>query len=315
MIWKRDLLEVPVGGRRLRGDRDQRHTPVAREVVFPSATADSTGYIHGRLQGKEMSRILQNPIHLSGLWKGIALVAGILVLLLLVTSASAHPPSDMVLSYRPGDLTVTITHNVANTSAHYVYRVTILINGAPATSVLYTSQPSEGQFTYHYPVNAAPGDTISVTADCNIAGSITRTLFLGEGQEQEGASTPLWPYHALIMTLGFILLIAAVLLIQFGKTIQGWYRWHKHLALTGSVLIVVGLSVAYYMVGLSGGPHIRVGHAIIGITTIVLLVLSIILGYAKEKVRPPKLYLRTIHIALGIITILFLIATILSADV
>jgi hypothetical protein len=242
-------------------------------------------------------------------------VAGILVLLLVVAPASAHPPSDMVITYRPGDLTATITHNVANTSTHYVYRVTILINGAPANTVLYISQPSVDQFTYHYPVNAAPGDTIAATADCNIAGSITRTLVVGEEQEQEGASTPFWPYHALMMTLGFILLIAAVLLVQFGKTIQGWYRWHKRLAYTGSVLIVIGLAIAYYMVGLSGGPHIRVGHAVIGITTIALLVLTISFGYAKEKVRPPKLYLRTIHIALGIITILFLVATILSADV
>jgi Eukaryotic cytochrome b561 len=286
-----------------------------RLVVLSSGTADSTGYIYGRLQGKEMRHRMQNMFPLPVLSKGVALVAGILVLLLLVIPASAHPPSDIVLSYQPGDLTATITHNVANTSTHYVYRVTILIDGAPANTVLYTSQPSVDQFTYHYPVNAAPGDTITVTADCNIAGSITRTLVVGEDQEQEGGSTPFWPYHALLMTLGFILLIAAVLLVQFGKTIQGWYRWHKHLALIGSVLIVVGLAIAYYMVGLSGGPHIRVGHAVIGITTIALLVLSISFGYAKEKVRPPKLYLRTIHFALGIITILFLIATIFSVDV
>jgi hypothetical protein len=261
-----------------------------------------------------MSHRMQNMFPLRGLSRGIAPVVGILVLLLLVIPASAHPPSDMVLRYQNGDLAATITHNVANTSTHYVYRVTILVNGAPADTVLYTSQPSGSVFTYHYPVNAAPGDTVAATSDCNIAGSITRTLVVGE-QEQEGASTPFWPYHALIMTAGFILLIAAVLLVQFGKTMQGWYRWHKHLALIGSALIVVGLAVAYYMVGLSGGPHIRVGHAVIGITTIALLVLTIILGYAKEKVRPPKLYLRTIHIALGVITILFLIATILSADV
>jgi hypothetical protein len=245
----------------------------------------------------------------------IAPLVVILVLLLVVAPASAHPPSDMVLSYQPGDLAVTVTHNVANTSAHYVYRVTILINGAPAGTFTYTSQPSNNTFSYMYRVPAAQGDVIGVTAECNIAGSITRTLVVGEGQEQEGASTPLWPYHALIQTVGFVLLIAAVLLVQFGKKIPGWYRWHKRLAHTGSVLIVVGLAVAYYMVELSGGPHIRVGHAVIGIVTIALLALTISFGYAKEKVRPPKLYLRTIHIALGIITILVLIATILSADV
>lgn len=69
------------------------------------------------------------------------------------------------------------------------------------------------------------------------------------------------------------------------------------------------------MVELSGGPHIRVPHALLGALTIIILFLTMISGMAKEKVRPPKLYLRTLHIALGIITFLFLIATIILADV
>ncbi len=90
-----------------------------------------------------MSHRLQNMFPLPALSKGVALVAGILVLLLLVIPASAQPPSDMVLSYQPGDLTAAITHNVANASTHYVYRVTILINGAPITGLKKEDEQSQ----------------------------------------------------------------------------------------------------------------------------------------------------------------------------
>jgi cytochrome b561 len=115
----------------------------------------------------------------------------------------------------------------------------------------------------------------------------------------------------LFQVLGFVLIIAAVLLVQFGKKIPGWYRWHKRLAHTGAVLIIIALGIGVAMVELSGGPHIRVPHAALGITTLALLVLTILLGYAKEKIRPPKLYLRKVHIAAGLVTILFLVVTII----
>jgi len=258
-----------------------------------------------------MSRRLQIMFPLPALSKGIALMVGILVLLLLVIPASAHPPSDMVLSYHPGDLAVTITHNVSDTTRHYVNRTIIMVNGVPATTVLYTTQPTPGQFTYHYPVNAAPGDTIAATADCNIAGSISSSIVVGESPEPAPPPLVLWPYHALLQVLGFSLLIAAVLLVQFGRKIPGWYRWHKRLAHTGAALIIIALVIGVAMVELSGGPHIRVPHALLGITTIALLVLTIILGYAKEKVRPPRVYLRTVHIASGLVAILFLVLTII----
>jgi hypothetical protein len=183
-------------------------------------TADSTGYIPGLQQGKEMSRRMKNMIP----WR---YVAGILVLLLLVIPASAHPPSDLALSYQPGDLAVTITHNVANASAHYVYRVTILVNGVPLDTILYESQSSDNRFTYQYPVNGAPGDAIEVTADCNIGGSISRTVVVGTETAPETPPLVLWPYHALFQVLGFSLLIAAVLLVQFGRKVSGWYRWQS----------------------------------------------------------------------------------------
>jgi hypothetical protein len=255
------------------------------------------------------NRILFSPPFI--LSKKIAPVAGILILSLLIVTVSAHPPSDMTLQYQSGELIATITHGVANPATHYVYRVTILVNGNPTETVLYSSQPSDTRFTYRYPVSTSPGDTIEVTAECNIAGSITRDLVTGGSPGQESPVPVLWPYHALLQTLGFVLLVSAILMVQFGKKIPGWYRWHKRLAHTGTVLTIIALGIGVAMVQLSGGPHIRVSHAGIGVLTVVLLILTILLGYAKEKVRPPRLYLKTVHIISGLVTLLFLVFTII----
>jgi hypothetical protein len=258
-----------------------------------------------------MSSGTQNLVLLPGPWKGIAPVIIILVFLFLAAPASAHPPSDMILSYESGELTATITHGVSDPTRHYVNRTVITINGVPLDTIPYESQPPESPFSYQYQVPADPGDVIEVTADCNIAGSITRDLVVGMDPGPETPPLVLWPYHALFQVLGFIFIIAAVLLVQFGKKMQGWYRWHKRLAHTGAFLIIIALAIGVAMVELSGGPHIRVPHAALGITTIALLVLTILLGYAKEKIRPPRLYLRTVHIAAGLVTILFLVITII----
>jgi hypothetical protein len=247
----------------------------------------------------------------AGSSKKIVLVLGILALSLLVATASAHPPSDMTLQYQSGELDVTITHGVADPAVHFVYRVNIAVNGVPADTFLYSSQPSENRFSYRYPVNAAPGDTIEVTAACNIAGSITRQLVVGGGSGQETPVPVLWPYHALLQTLGFIFLFSAVLAVRFGRKIPGWYRWHKHLAYAGGILILAAFAIAVYMVAISGGPHIRVPHAASGVFTIVLVFLTLFLGVARERVRPPRPYLRTIHLSLGLITVLFLTGTII----
>ena len=122
----------------------------------------------------------------------------------------------------------------------------------------------------------------------------------------------LWPYHALLQVLGFILLLSAVVVVRFGKKIPGWYRWHKHLAYAGSVLIIAALALAFFMVETSGGPHIRVPHAALGVFTLLLLVATLLIGIGREKIRPPKPSLRTIHLIVGLATALFLLVTILS---
>jgi hypothetical protein len=119
-------------------------------------------------------------------------VVGIVSLLLLSQTASATPPSDIVLQYDITTqlLSVTITHASANVNEHYIYKVELQKNGHPFNTSIYTSQPDPTSFTYTYTVNATTGDVISVTATCILYGSLTKQLTVTSSGSSTKKSTP-----------------------------------------------------------------------------------------------------------------------------
>lgn len=90
----------------------------------------------------------------------------------------AHPPQDVKLSYDAGSqtLTVTITHKTPFPGSHYINNVEIKKNDAVIGTYTYEKQPDPETFTYAYTVPAVSGDTIEVTAGCNIYGSKKTTI-------------------------------------------------------------------------------------------------------------------------------------------
>jgi hypothetical protein len=109
----------------------------------------------------------------------IRMLTVILAAGLLILPVSAHPPSDISLTYDElaQVLRVTITHTVPSPQEHYISRVTVTINGNVVSDSRYTSQPSPDTFTYTYPLETVTGDEIVVTASCVLAGSLSRTLY------------------------------------------------------------------------------------------------------------------------------------------
>jgi hypothetical protein len=108
-----------------------------------------------------------------------------------ISNVRGHSPSSMTLNYNlvSEELTVSITHNVANPNDHYVDRVRIWVNASLVNTSLYTSQPTSSSFAYIYNIAAKNGSTIQVTTDCSISGSITRSINVGftNGQTEEPA--------------------------------------------------------------------------------------------------------------------------------
>ncbi|WP_319538218.1 hypothetical protein [uncultured Methanospirillum sp.] len=97
---------------------------------------------------------------------------------ILISAASAHPPSDLNLTYNQtsGNLSATFTHQVADPATHYLKDVTVAVDGKEVVNEKYTSQPTSDEFTYIYPVNASVGSVIDVSGQCNIGGSIKRSI-------------------------------------------------------------------------------------------------------------------------------------------
>jgi hypothetical protein len=107
-----------------------------------------------------------------------------MVLILCFTAmsmqAAATSPRYMKLVYEPQTQTlkVTILHFSPAKTVHYVYKIDVLKNGNPAATQLYTNQPKFFFYSYTYNVTATTGDELTVTANCNLFGKITRSITL-----------------------------------------------------------------------------------------------------------------------------------------
>ena len=116
---------------------------------------------------------------------GIILFALFALLPLLTVSpiaAYAHPPKDLTLVYNSASQTleVTIVHESASPSWHYIKKVEIIMNGKSIGVNDYKSQPDKSKFVYSYKVQAVQNDVLEVTATCNIHGSKTVKLTVGK---------------------------------------------------------------------------------------------------------------------------------------
>lgn len=245
--------------------------------------------------------------------KSICLLA-VCVILGIMLPVGAHAPSDMTLAYDSDShiLTVTIVHNVSDPNSHYIYNIKIQINTIETHE--YTSQPTSSEFSYTFDVSASQGDIITVTAECNLGGSMMKTLKVGPGTTRTGkVPVPdLYPIHAGLMSLGliFMLLGAHSVLTKTPKT--RWLKVHKLTGALGSLCIVIGLTIATYMVAQTGGPHLRVLHGYLGLITIIFTVGTFSLGIKALEWRKKWPKLRSVHIWVSWITIVLVISTIVS---
>lgn len=109
---------------------------------------------------------------------------GILVfisLLLTLGQVKAHNPSNMILGYDvvDDDLHVVIFHPSEDLNTHYIFEISVTLNGDPVVSGGYLSQPSDS-YSYGFGFAANNGDLIEVTARCTQGGIITRSITIGQ---------------------------------------------------------------------------------------------------------------------------------------
>ena len=111
------------------------------------------------------------------------LVICILALTALSGYALAHTPSGVAVSFdeTTADLSVAVTHQVDDPSAHYVKHVTVRQGTTVLIDQSYTSQPEKSAFTYRYNLPQLKGSSgeIRVDVECSIFGTRSGTLTLG----------------------------------------------------------------------------------------------------------------------------------------
>lgn len=235
----------------------------------------------------------------------------LIIMAMLVSAVSAHPPSALNLTYNSAtsELAVTIVHAVKDPADHYIDPVVVRSGDNVLISAHYTSQPATGAFTLLYPVPAKSGDLLEVNATCNKGGSLTGTVLVSDmgSVAARPGQYPLLLLHIGLMIAGFICTGTAAFIARFQRKWPRWFLMHKLSSHIGSAFIVAGLGVAVYMVGASGGPHFRTIHGIIGAGFALALLLVLAMGIGRAYVKNNKPLLRTIHVYTGYIALVMMV--------
>lgn len=130
---------------------------------------------------------------------------------------------------------------------------------------------------------------------------------MGVAPDQYDQGIPVsWPYHAFLMSAGFVCLVSGSLVQRFSRRPER-FRIHRQLQLAGAGAVLAGLAVAVFMVSLSAAPHVRYLHDQPGAGIILLMLIAVALGFSIAR-RPAEPAARTGHrftgwIAVGLMAV------------
>jgi hypothetical protein len=120
----------------------------------------------------------------------------------------------------------------------------------------------------------------------------------------------LWPYHASLVILGFLLLVWGMTFAR--RKEKGWLKKHKLLGISGTSVAVAGMTMAAYMVSAASQEHLRVPHAYLGSFVIFLLIITPALGLLQLRAaKENKAKIRRVHRLFGRIALLLMALNIL----
>jgi desulfoferrodoxin (superoxide reductase-like protein) len=103
----------------------------------------------------------------------------IFVFLAMVSSAYAHPPSDIKITFDPQTkmLQAVIIHNVSNPVNHYIKKVDLGLNGKEIiTQELSRQDNNESQTVHYFIPDAKAQDMLSVEGYCSISGKLEKEI-------------------------------------------------------------------------------------------------------------------------------------------
>jgi hypothetical protein len=103
---------------------------------------------------------------------------------------------------------------------------------------------------------------------------------------------PPWPFHVLLVTTGFVVMLGGMLTARFMKKKNWWLKTHKRLAISGALLTVSGFIVAAYMVSTYMDTYLVMEpHAYLGISAMALVVLAPIMGFMQFRTKDKRMHI------------------------
>lgn len=121
----------------------------------------------------------------------------------------------------------------------------------------------------------------------------------------------LFQSHIALMAAGSAMVAAALLIAATQRRKPWWLRFHRGLGVFSVILILAGDAAVVAAIVVSEGSHFRTPHTWFGALTVILAVLTTLLGFMQFKIRQWADRLRFWHRLCGRILAGAVIVTIL----
>lgn len=111
--------------------------------------------------------------------KRITALLFVCLFLAVCSTAYAHPPSDIIITFdnKTKTLSAVIMHNVSNPASHFIRKVDIALNGKDIITHTFSRQDNNVSQTVSYFVpDVKTGDILSVEAHCSISGKLEKEI-------------------------------------------------------------------------------------------------------------------------------------------
>lgn len=102
-----------------------------------------------------------------------------LSIFLMFSTAYAHPPSDIKISFDPKTKTLyaVIIHDVSNPADHFIKKVDVALNGKEIIEHTIFRQDNNNTQTVSYLIpDVKSGDVLSVEGYCSISGKLKKEI-------------------------------------------------------------------------------------------------------------------------------------------
>jgi hypothetical protein len=109
----------------------------------------------------------------------IVLLVAFLIFSAVVSTAFAHPPSDIKITFDPQTkmLEAVIMHNTSNPATHYIKKVDIGLNGVEIIEQTISREDNNASQTVRYLISdVRDGDVVSVEGYCNLSGKLKKDI-------------------------------------------------------------------------------------------------------------------------------------------